>query len=54
MVGLEKFIEDLKKNMNDMTRSDLQDIVEAYCMQTREDEEKILEILDNYRKDKNK
>ena len=52
MADIEKFIKDLKENMKYMTRSDLQACVEAYCMQTGEDEEKILEMLDKYRKDK--
>ena len=51
MDSLEKFIEDLKKNMNFMTRSDLQGCVEAYCIQTGEDEEKILNLLDKYKKE---
>lgn len=51
MDSLEKFIEDLKKNMNFMTRSDIQGCVEAYCIQTGEDEEKILQILDKYKKE---
>ncbi len=49
MDSLEKFIEDLKKNMNCMTRSDIQGCVEAYCIRTGENEEKILQILDKYR-----
>lgn len=54
MDAIEKFIKNLKENMKYMTRSDLQACIEAYCMKTGEDEEKILEMIDKYREDKNK
>lgn len=46
MVDIKEFITDLKQNKNDMTRSDLQAIVEARCKETGEDEEKILQKID--------
>lgn len=51
MVNLDKFISELKLNLDNITRSDLQGIIEARCITTGEDEEQILKILDNYIKD---
>lgn len=47
-VSLKDFIDDLKQNINNITRSDLQGIIEARCMKTGENEEEILKILDEY------
>lgn len=47
MGDIEKFIKDLKQNINDITRSDLQGIVIARCKKTGEDEEKLLQKIDN-------
>ena len=47
MSDIEKFIKDLKQNINDITRSDLQGIVIARCKNTGEDEEKLLQKIDN-------
>ena len=46
MVDIKEFIEDLKQNINDITRSDLQGIVMARCKETGEDEEKLLQEID--------
>ena len=47
MDDIEKFIKDLKQNIKDITRSDLQGIVIARCKKTGEDEEKLLQKIDN-------
>ena len=46
MVDIKEFIADLKQNKDDITRGDLQAIVEARCKETGEDEEKILQKID--------
>ena len=47
-ISLKDFIDDLKRNMDHITRGELQGIIEASCMKTGEYEEEILKILDEY------
>ena len=45
MKSLEKFIENLVKDFNELTTNDLQGIVMARCIQTGENEDEILEKI---------
>lgn len=47
IVNYEEFIRDMVENFNDMTTSDLEEIVEARCMKTKENENAILDDIYN-------
>lgn len=47
IVNYEEFIRDMVENFNDMTTSDLEGIVEARCMRTKENENAILDDIYN-------
>jgi hypothetical protein len=50
--NLQEFIKDLIKNIDDISQSDLQGIIQARCLNTNENEETILIIIENYLKNK--